>query len=175
MKTVRLFAETFDWSEQTTDRAQCVVEVAARGVSRKAAGPAVVLDAVISVLDAIGAYASFRQAREITRQLEAEGEMLRRQLEALLLQRQMIREAADARVQASLQRLRLRLAEQAQALRIDATEFDALSRQIKKLGLLIAAQRLDAPPHCQPLLKLEHAYYRLVDLQLRTLMESVGG
>jgi len=175
MRTVQLFAESFDWSEETTDRAHRMMEMAAHGVARKAAGPVVMLGALISVLDAIGAYARLSQTREITRQLEAEGEMLRRQLEELLQQRKMKREAADARVQASLQDMRLRLAQQAQALHIHREEFDALSRQIKKLGQLIAAQRPDAPPNCQPLLKLEQAYYQVVDLQLRTLMESVGG
>lgn len=175
MIAVRLFAETFDWSEQTIDRVQRVVEVAGRGVARKAVGPVVVLDAVISVLDAIGSYSRLRQAQEITRQLQAEGEMLRRLLEELLLQREMKRRVAHAGVQASLQEMRQRLAQQAQALQLDADEFGALSRQVKKLGELISAQRLGAPPHCQHLLKLEHSYYRLVDMQLRTLMESVGG
>lgn len=175
MRVVRIFAEIFDWSEQTTDRAQRVGEMATNAVARKAAGPAAVVDAAISVLDAISAYARLRQAQEITLQLEAEGEMLRRLLEELLLQREIKRKVADAEVHASLQEMRHRLAQQAQALRMDADEFGALSRQVKKLGQLIAAQRLRAPPHCQHLLKLEHSYYQLVDIQLRTLMESVGG
>jgi hypothetical protein len=175
MRTVRLFADTFDWSEHTTDRAKRAMESAAHGVGRKAAGPVVVLDALISVLDAIGAYARLRQSREITCQLEAEGETLRRQLEELLQQHKLKCKAADARVQANLKEMRLLLAQQAQTLQFEADEFDALSRHIKKLGQLITAQRPDAPPNCQPLVKLEDAYYRLVDLQLHTLMESVGG
>lgn len=175
MRTVRLFADTFDWSERTTDRAERMMKGVAQGVERKVAGPVVMLDALISVLDAIGAYARLRKSREITCQLEAAGEMLQRQLEELLQQHKLKCKAADARVQANLKEMRLLLTQHAQTLQIDAEEFDALSRQIKKLGQLITAQRPDAPPNCQLLVKLEDAYYRMVDLQLRTLMESVGG
>lgn len=174
MRAVRLFAENFDWSEQTADRAQRVGEMATNAVARKAGGPTAVVYAALSVLDAISAYARLRQAEEITRQLETEGEMLLRLLEELLLQREIKRKVADTVVQARLQEMRQLLAQQVQAFQMEADEFDALSRQVKKLGQLIAAQRLRAPPHCQHLLKLEHSYYRLVDVQLRTFMESVG-
>jgi len=178
MIAVDLFADLYGWDDQDRARghraagAAKVLYTAARG-GAVAAGPAIFVDAALSVLDAIGAYARYRQAREITRQLEVEGDMLRQMLAELHKQLRIELDVADRVSDARLAALRQRLQQQSLAIEFSETQFSGLSRQLKKLGQVIASQRMTAPPNCPTLARLENAYYLTVDLQLQMAMNSV--
>jgi len=177
MIAVDLFADLYGWDDQDRARghraagAAKVLYTVARGGA--VAGPAIFVDAALSVLDAIGAYARYRQAREITRQLEVEGDMLRQMLAELHKQLRIELDVADRVSDARLAALRQRLQQQSLAIELSEAQFSGLSRQLKKLGQIIASQRMTAPPNCPTLARLENAYYLTVDLQLQTAMNSV--
>lgn len=179
MIAVDVFADLYGWDDQDRARghraagAAKVLYMVARGRAAAVAGPAIFVDAALSVLDAIGAYARYRQAQEITRQLEVEGNMLRQMLGELHKQLRIELQVADLQSEAKLEALRLRLQQQKLAIEIGEKQFNDLSRQVKKLGQVIANQRMNAPPNCVALLRLENAYYQLVDLQLQTAMNFV--
>lgn len=177
MIAVDIFADLYGWDDRdrarghrATDAAKVLYTVARGGA---AAGPAIFVDAALSVLDAIGAYARYRQAQEITRQLEVEGSMLRQMLGELHKQLRIELRVAELQSEAKLEDLRLRLQQQKLTIEIGEEQFNGMSRQVKKLGQVIANQRMTAPPSCMALLRLENAYYQLVDLQLQTAMNFV--
>ncbi|NNB57236.1 hypothetical protein HBN67_01830 [Pseudomonas fragi] len=78
MITVNVFATLFDWDDKTTERVK-----RASGVTRTlytmartgkaAASPLIFVEAGLAFLDALGAYADYRQAKSKTQALEAEG------------------------------------------------------------------------------------------------------
>lgn len=179
MIAVDVFADLYGWDDRDRARghraagAAKVLYTVARGGAAAVAGPAIFVDAALSVLDAIGAYARYRQAQEITLQLEVEGNMLRQMLGELHKQLRIELQVADLQSEAKLEALRLRLKEQELAIKISEAQFGGLSRQVKKLGHVIANQRMIAPPNCTTLARLENAYYRLVDLQLQTAMNFI--
>lgn len=179
MIAVDLFADLYSWGDQDRERgrraagAARTIHATVRGASGAAAGPTVFIDAALAVLDALGAYARFRQAREVTRQLEIEGDTLRQLLGQLDKQLKIDLEVADHESGAKLESLRLRLRQHQQAIKIDASQFAALSRQVKTLGQLIASQRTTLPPNCTTMASLEKTYYQLVDAQLQMAMTSV--
>lgn len=176
MITLNVFAELFDWDEKTTERAERAggavrsLYTLAR-VGKSAASPLMFVEAGMAVLDALGAYAEFRQAKSKTRELEAEGEALAQALKELEKQFRMQTKLRELKFTAQMRTTREQLEAQDIKLRIGVMELESFSRQIKKLGKHIAAQRLASAPNCVPLLKLERAYYQLVDAQLSaTLM-----
>lgn len=178
MIAVDIFGNFFDWDDKQRERGQRVYGASKslflltrRGAA--AASPLIFVDAALATLDAVGAYARYRQAKEITAQLEAEAEMLRTLLAELHKQLRVEANVAEQQFGQKLQALRHRL--QQQALDIDLNEecFNSFARQIKQLGQAIAAQRRNAAPNCLPLLRLEAAYYQLVDVQLQTAMDLV--
>lgn len=178
MIAVDVFADLYEWDDQDRARghratgAAKVLYTVARGRAT-AMGPAIFVDAALSVLDAIGAYARYRQAQEITRQLEIEGDMLRQLLAELHKQLRIELHVADRQSEGRLEALRLRLQQQTLVIEISEAQFSGLSRQVKKLGQVIANQRMNVPPNCVALLRLEKAYYQWVDLQLQTAMNFV--
>lgn len=178
MIAVDVFADLYEWDDQGRARghratgAAKVLYTVARGRA-KAMSPAIFVDAALSVLDAIGAYARYRQAKEITRQLEVEGDMLRQLLAELHKQLRIELHVADRQSEGRLEALRLRLQQQALAIEISKAQFSSLSRQVKKLGQVVATQRLNAPPNCAAILRLEKAYYQLVDFQLQSAMNFI--
>ncbi len=179
MIAVDVFADLYEWDDRDRARGHRAAGAAkalytiARGRGAAVAGPVIFVDAALSVLDAIGAYARYRQAKEITRQLEVEGDMLRQLLAELHKQLRIELQVLDRLSEARVEALHQRLQQQALAIEFSEAQFSGLSRQVKKLGQVIANQRMNAPPNCTMLARLENAYFRLVDLQLQTAMNFV--
>jgi len=178
MIVVDIFADLYDWDERDRERAhraaraaKTIYTVARRGAV--AASPVVFVDAALSVLDAVNAYAGYRQAKEVTRQLEIEGEMLRKLLHELYEQLKINARVDDEKFAQEANALRARLKRHAIELEMTIETFDSLSKQVKKLGQAIVDLRRNAPPNCTHLLRLEQAYYGLVDLHLQTMMDAV--
>lgn len=178
MRVVDIFADLYEWDDKERERAHRVARaaktiytVARRGAS--AAGPLAVVDAALAVLDAVDAYVGYRKAKEVTRQLEIEGDKLCRLLEELSRQQTINAKVMDKQHAQRTSSLRARLELMAAETEISRETFDSLSGQVKKLGAAIAELRLNSAPNCRHLLQLEHAYYDLVDLQLQTMMDSI--
>lgn len=170
MITVDVFATLFDWDDKTTERVKRT-----SGVSRtlytmartgKAASPLIFVEAGLAFLDALGAYADYRQAKSKTQALEAEGEALRRELKELEKQFRLQAKERDLKFSAQMSALRNQLEARDVALHIGVTNLENLGRHIKRLGEHVSRERLAVTPNCVPLLKLERTYYQLVDAQL---------
>lgn len=178
MIAVDIFADLFEWDDKQRERAyrsataaKTLYMCARKGGA--AASPVIFIEAAISVLDAINSYAGYRQAKEVTQQLELEGDALRKLLAELETQLNTTARVADLAAYTKLSRLRDHLALQDARLEIDHETFKSLSSQAKRLGQAIAALRQNSPRNCTHLLELERAYYKLVDAQLKTAMELV--
>ncbi|EPG9352136.1 hypothetical protein IPC29_06605 [Pseudomonas aeruginosa] len=178
MIAINVFAELFDWDEKTTERTQRAYSVSrslytmAR-VGKAGASPLIFVEAAMAFLDALGAYADYRQAKSKTRELEAEGQALAQGLKELEKQFRVQAQVRDLKISAQMSAIREQLVERDMKLSIGVAQLEILARQIKKLGEHIALQRLDSTPNCVPLLKLERAYYQLVDAQLSTALTLV--
>lgn len=177
MIAVDIFGDLFDWDDKQRERTEriygaskCLFTLSRGGA---AVSPLIFVEAALATLDAVNAYALNRQAKEITAQLEAEADLLRNLLAELHKQLQMEGNVAEQQFGQKLQALRHRLLRQALEIELSEECFNSFARQIKKLGQAIAAQRNHVAPNCLPLLRLEAAYYQLVDVQLQTALDLV--
>ncbi|MGK9568726.1 hypothetical protein O6461_25850, partial [Salmonella enterica subsp. enterica] len=84
-------------------------------------------------------------------ELEAEGEALAQALKELEKQFRMQAKLRELKFTAQMRTTREQLESQDIKLRIGVMELESFSRQIKKLGKHIAAQRLASAPNCVPL------------------------
>lgn len=179
MISVDIFADAIgldDTDRGRVDRAIGAASTLARLARGKAvSGPLVFIDAAISVLDAVEAYAKNRQAKEATRQLEIEVDMLEQMLVELLKRQEYQRTVERARQGQKLMALRNAIDEELHRLSMSDDEFFRLASQTKKIGALVSVQRLSAPPNSVFLLKLEDAYYRLFDGVLASAANRLGG
>lgn len=177
MITVNVFASLFDWDDKSTERVKRTSGVArtlyTMARTGKAASPLVFVEAGMAFLDALGAYADYRQAKSKTQALEAEGEALRRELTELEKQFRIQAKVRDLKFSAQMSQLRNQLEQRDVKLILGVKHLDSLGRHIKRLGEHVAQQRLALAPNCLPLLKLERAYYQLVDAQLSAALTLV--
>ena len=176
MIAVDIFADLYDWDDKQRARTQRVMNTgkAVFNVARGgAAGPLIFVEAALAVVDAAGAYARYRQAKEVTRQLEIESEALLHALAELDKQLAIRAKVDEMALEAQASALRMRLQQQQREIEISAATFASIARQVKALGEAIARLRMSAPPGCRSLLRLESTYYDLVDVQLRTAMALI--
>lgn len=178
MIAVDIFGDFFDWDDKQRERVErgygpskFLFMLSRRGAAT--ASPLIFVEAALATLDAVDAYARYRQTKEITAQLEVEADMLRILLAELHKQLRMEGNVAEQQFGQKLQALRHRLQQQALDIELSEECFNSFARQIKQMGLAIAAQRRNAAPNCLPLLRLEAAYYQLVDVQLQTALDLV--
>lgn len=176
MIAVDVFADLYEWDDRQRARAHRVADTSktlfamARGT---VPGPLIFIDAALALADAIGAYCRNRQAKEVTRQLEIEGDTLLRLLTELDVKLALEAAIADLEFKTKLNSLRTRLRQQALEVAMNEKIFAGLSGQVRQLGQAIATLRRDASPTCSNLLQLESVYYQLVDVQLQTAMDFV--
>lgn len=178
MRVIDLFADLYEWEDNERDRGhrmaragKHIYTAARHGAS--AVSPVLVVDAALAVLDALDAYVGYRRAKEVTQQLEIEGDTLLRLLHELYEQQTINAKTMDDRNAQTVSSLRARLSVIAQEIEISRETFDSFALQAKSLGGAIGALRVNSAPNCAYLLKLERAYYDLVDLLLQTMMIAV--
>jgi hypothetical protein len=175
MIAVDIFADLFEWDDRRRERGHRAANAAKAftRAGRASSGPLMYVEAVLAVLDAVDAYARYRQAREVTYQLEVEADVLRALLAELHQQQGIRAEVADLVFQREIEELRHRIERQSLEIKITEKNFSTLSEAVKKLGKAIADLSRDSPSNCIVLLKLERAYYNLVDRQLQATMTLV--
>ncbi|MDK9691449.1 hypothetical protein [Azospira sp.] len=178
MRVVDLFVDLYEWEDNERERVHRMVRAgkhvytaARHGAS--AVSPLVVVDAALAVLDALDAYVGYRRAKEVTQQLKIEGDSLCRLLQELYEQQAIHAKVMEDRHAQMVRSLRARLSVTAAEIEISRDAFDSLSLQAKNLGGAIGALRVNSAPNCACLLKLERAYYDLVDLLLLAMMNAV--
>ena len=178
MIAVDIFADVYGLDDTQRERSHRVAGASKslfmmvrRGAS--AVSPMIFVDAALATLDAVGAYARYRQAKEITAQLNAEADKLGALLGELNQQLKVKTAVAEAQFARTLDSLRLRLQQQTLEIVLSEERFSRFAGQIKLLGQAIAKQRLNAASNCVPLLQLEAAYYQLVDAQLQTALDLI--
>lgn len=178
MRVVDLFADLYEWEDNERERVhrmaragKHIYTAARHGAS--AVSPLVVVDAALSVLDALDAYVGYRRAKEVTQQLKIEGDSLRRLLQELDEQQAINAKVMEDRRSQMVSSLRARLSVTAAEIEIRRDAFDSLLLQAKSLGGAIGTLRVNSAPNCAYLLKLERAYYDLVDLLLLAMMNAV--
>ncbi|WP_137174059.1 hypothetical protein [Massilia sp. HP4] len=177
MIAVDIFADMVEWDDVQRTRAHRAADLGSTiyAVARgSAAAPLIFLEAGLNVIDAIDAFCRNRQAKEVTRQLEIEGNMLLRLLADLDERLDVAARQDDLALEARLALLRRSLERQACDIAIGEKAFRGLSQQIGVLGQAIAALRLHAAPSCRSLLQLEKVFYELVDAQLRITLNFVA-
>ena len=178
MIAIDIFADMYGLDDQQRERShratgatKSLFMMARSGAS--VASPMIFVDAALATLDAVGAYARYRQAKEITAQLNAEADKLGALLGELNQQLKVKAAVAEAQFARTLDSLRLRLQQQTLEIELSEELLSSFAGQIKVLGQAIAKQRLNAAPNCVPLLQLEAAYYQLVDAQLQTALDLI--
>ena len=175
MITVDLLADALGnamgWDERDQTRAQRSLSAANTLRKLKAApGPGLYLDAALSVLDLIRAYADYLQASEITHQLTVEGEALMRLIQEQQSQQEIDRQVQSHKAAVRQNHTKLQLEVRVAENQLTQEKLLVFSRQAKKLGQLIVRQRESAPPRCSQLAALEDAYYRFMDINLQLAM-----
>lgn len=179
MQAVHLFAETMTLPDRDLQRLQRISRAGgllwrvARGASRGINPVTVWLEAAISVCDAVGAWARYEQARQITRQLQTECDALRRlhadALRRLDLARQAQREQARIDIECIDQCLR----QDRRARRELLADIANRRETVERMRAMVVELR--ASTSCQPvaLLNLEAAVESLVRAQMQTLLQAL--
>lgn len=124
------------------------------------------VDAGLAVLDAVASYATYRQAVEVTRQLEIEADALRARLAEMRRQCEALAGQSARERKQGRDHLVSLLAEQWEALRIDRDHYALCKADVSKIGLRLAVVRQQAPPSCPHLATLERLFHQLVAVQV---------
>lgn len=182
MRPVDIFADALGIDEKSRDRVERgyrgvrTIHTAAR-LGRSAASKANLLlawlDAGNALLDAIGSYAAYRQAVEITKQLVAEADMFRVRLEEIRKQCHILDAEAKherAHHHAASQR---HLDEQREEFRIRREHYDACKSVVHDIGEELTKLRRTSAPGCPRLAGVERAFYRLAHQQVQAAISLV--
>lgn len=182
MRSVDLFIDVMSVDEKTEERIKRVsrgvrtIYSAAkfgRSVATKANVTAAFVDAGLAVLDAIESYANYRQAIQITQQLQAEGAMLRVELAELGKQLTIFQDESAADRKKQIKETQRRFEEQAEEFRINLKNYQVCKEQIKRVGSALGLLRQNSAPACQHLRKLEKLYYQLVQVQIHATITLI--
>jgi hypothetical protein len=174
MRPVDLFAEFGVVDGKTMERAERAyrgvkvigkVARAGRGVST---GNLVLawVDAGLAVLDAVASYAKYRQAAEVTRQLEVEADALRVRLSEIR-KRCAAETAQAAREQEHrIKHIQTTQAEQSTSFRLEHEHYARCKEDVRRLGDQLVLVRQGSAPSCPRLAALERAFHQLVAAQV---------
>lgn len=182
MRPIDLFIDLSGLDEKTSSRLKkggnsvrtvYSLSKVGRSVASKANVVMSLVDATVSVLDAISSYARYRQATEITSQLEMEAEMLRVQLSELNEQFYIFKEEADVEVSASVTHVKRKLAEDLLEFQISMAQYQRWKGQVKRVGDVLSQLRRDSVPGCLKLYQIEKEYYKLVAKQIQAAIVVV--
>jgi hypothetical protein len=184
MRAVDLFADAVGIDGKTRERA----ERAYKGVrtihsavrlGRAAASKTNLLlawlEAGNALLDAIDSYAAYRQAAEVTKQLEVEGDALRVQLAEIRKQCQAEAALAEHERTQHAAATRRTLAERRDDVRVRREHYDACKACVQDIGNELTRLRRTSSPGCPRLAAVERGFYRLAHEQVQaaiTLVDS---
>ena len=174
MRPVDLFVEFGGVDGKTVERAERAyrgarvigkVVRAGRGVST---GNLVLawVDAGLAVLDAVTSYANYRQAVEVTRQLEAEADAFRTRLSEIRKQCAALRAQAAREQEQRIKRAESVHAEQTERFRIEHAHYALCKEDVRRLGDQLVLLRQASAPSCPHMATLERLFHQLVAAQV---------
>jgi len=174
MRPVDLFVEFGVVEGKTVERAERAyrgmrvigkVARAGRGVST---GNLVLawVDAGLAVLDAVASYADYRQAQEVTRQLELEADALRARLSEIRQQCAALTAQAAREQEHRIKHAQFAQAEQMERFRIEHAHYTECKEDVRRLGDQLALVRQASAPSCPHLAALERVFHQLVAAQV---------
>lgn len=153
---------------ERTCRGMQVIGTAARAGRAVSKGNVVLawLDAGLAVLDAVASYANYRQAVEVTQQLEAEADALRVRL-AEIRKQCAARTAQAAREQEHrVKHIQSAQADLRESFRIESTHYTQCKDDVRRIGDELVRLRQTSAPSCPHLSKLERVFHQLVLAQV---------
>jgi hypothetical protein len=175
MRAVDLFADAVGIDARTRERAERTYKGVrtihsamrlGRAVASKANLALAWLEAGYAVLDAITSYAAYRQAVEVTKQLEAEGDMLRVRLAEIRKQCQALDVLAEHERAQHTNATQRTLKERRDDFSVRREHYDACKQSVQDIGHALAQLRRVAAPSCPRLAAMERSFYRLARLQV---------
>lgn len=145
-----------------------VVGIAARAGGAVSKGDVVQawLVAGLAVLDAVTSYANYRQAMEVTQQLEAEADALRVRLAEIRKQCAALTAQAAHEQEHRLRHIQSAQADQRKSIRIESTHYTQCKDDVRRIGDELARLRQTSAPSCPYLSKLERVFHQLVLAQV---------
>lgn len=124
------------------------------------------VDAGLAVLDAIESYANYRQAVEVTRQLEAEADALRVHLAETRKQCAAMMEHVKREQEQRVRHIRSTMADQWDSMRIGLAHYKLCKDDVRRIGCQLELLRQTSMPSCPRLATLERCFHQLVAAQV---------
>ena len=149
-------------------RGMRVIGTAARAGRAVSKGQVVLawLDAGQAVLDAVASYANYRQAVEVTQQLEAEADALRVRLAEIHKQCAALTAQAAREQEHRVRHIQSALADQRESIRMESTHYTQCKDDVRRIGNELIRLRQTSAPSCPHLSRLERIFYQLVSAQV---------
>ena len=124
------------------------------------------VDAGLAVLDAVASYANYRQAVEVTRQIEAEADTLRVRLTEIRKRCAALTAQAAQEHQHRARHMQSVMADQWEGIRIDRAHYALCKDDVRRIGAQLAVLRQASAPSCAHLATLERVFHQLVAAQV---------
>jgi hypothetical protein len=174
MRPVDLFVEFGVVNGKTAERAeragrgmQVIGNVARAGRSGSTGNVVLAwVDAGLAVLDAVASYATYRQAVEVTRQLEAEADALRVRLSEIRKQCAALTGQASHEQKQRVRHIQSTQADQMDRFRIERAHYTECKEDVRRLGDQLVLLRQASAPSCPQLARLEREFHHLVAAQV---------
>lgn len=174
MRPVDLFVEFGAVDGKTVERAQRayrgmrVIGNVARAGRAISTGNVVLawVDAGLAVLDAVASYANYRQAVEVTRQLEVEADALRVRLTEIRKQCAALTAQAAREQEHRIKHIQSAQADQSESFRIERAHYTLCKDDVRRMGDQLVLLRQASSPSCPHLAALERVFHQLVAAQV---------
>jgi len=174
MRPVDLFVEFGVLDGKTVERAERayrgmrVIGNVARAGRSVSTGNVVLawVDAGLAVLDAVASYANYRQALEVTRQLEAEADALRVRLSELRKQCAALTAQAAREQEQRVRHIQAMQADHMDRFRIERAHYNDCKEDVRRLGDQLMLLRQASAPSCPRIATLERLFHQLVAAQV---------
>lgn len=181
MRPVDLFVDLGVSNRKQTERAERayhgmhVIGIAARAGRSVSKGIVVKawLEAGTAVFDAVASYANYRQAVEVTRQLEAKADALRVRLDEIRKQCAALTAQAVREQEHRVKHIQSALVDQWESIRIERTHYTQCKDDVRRIGDEMIRLRQSSAPSCPHLSRLERIFYQLVSAQVAAAMALI--
>lgn len=124
------------------------------------------VDAGLAVLDAVASYANYRQAAEVTRQLEAEADALRVRLSEIRKQCAALTVQAAREQEQRVSHIQTTQADRWKRISIERVHYTKCKEDVRRLGDQLVLLRQASAPSCPRIVTLERLFHQLVAAQV---------
>lgn len=131
------------------------------------------VDAGLAVLDAVASYGNYRQAVEVTRQLEAEADALRVRLSEIRKQYAALTAQAAREQQQRVSHIQTTQTGQCKRIGIERMHYTECKEDVRRLGDQLVLLRQSSAPSCPRIATLERLFHQLVAAQVAAAVELI--